>query len=333
MTSNRRDRAACLHRGRRKVVAALAAAVTSVALIAARPEPPASPPPIVVPLHVGHTSSGSLRLGIDVTIGGRTSRVLLDSGSSGLRILAAAVPDGAARRTGRPARATYVNGLVAEGEEALAQVSIGTAPPSEIAFEIVDQTHCVPGAPSCASFATINQVFTMYAGVLGIASISRTDRCCANPLLALSDGIGRRFIVHSDIAGPTLTLNPDAAALRGFTMVDVPLGTRPTACIHVSGSVPKHTCGPLAFDTGSTMTLILGSDVADGSVEGGTATLSIGEWSHVLQAAPRSPAAMLGHTAANFILVGLPSMQTFDVYFDLEHGRMGMSSAPPVPSS
>ena len=261
-----------------------------------------------------------------MTIGARTSRLLFDSGSPGLRILAAAVPDGAARRTGRPAKGQFSSGLVVEGEAATGSVSIGGAEASNLTFQIVDHTGCASLiAAYCSHLLAVNDMFTTYSGVLGVAAAGATESCCANPLLELGGGIGRRFIIHSALADPTLTLNPDDAALSGFTMLNVPLGTRPLGCIRLGTAEPTR-CGELIFDTGSLLTTVYANDIEKGPRQAEATAVTVGDWSHDLAAKSGTVIALLVPSTRNRIVVGLPVMQSVDVFYDLEGGRMGLLS-------
>ena len=307
------------------------AAALAVLLVvaAAAPGSPAGGP-VVVPLYVERGPHGDPRLGIDVAIGERTTRVLLDSGSAGLRVLANQGGP-SPRRTGRSATGGYGSGLALQGEEATAALTIGGAHGDAVAIELVDSFGCLPEKPNCpAANGGIPEMFgALFPGILGVSPIDPPGgRCCANPLPALAGGVGRSYIVHANFASPALTLNPDAAALGGFTMVDVARGTPPRGCIRITGAEPNEVCGDVLFDTGSPQCVVTTTGVGhEGAFPPRTpVTLGVGTWSHAFEAGPGTPLRLtVRHGERNAIVVGLALLQEFDVYYDLAGSRIGLS--------
>ena len=286
----------------------------------------------VVPLHVERGPHGDPRLGIDVTVGPRTVRVLLDTGSPGLRILASALPAGAAQRTGQRAAGGYASGLVLRGEEATARFSVGDPSVGEqTSIELVDGYGCADDRPNCsaANGGTPEMFGRLYPGILGASTVDPPrGRCCANPLGALV-AYGRRWIVHAEFSAPTLTLGPDPATLAPFTMIDVARGTLPRGCIRLSGSAPSEVCGDVLFDTGTPQFLVTttGAAAQGPFPPGTTATLALGTWSHAFEIGPTTAMHLaMRRGAANRIIVGLAQMQAVDVYYDLFANRMGLRS-------
>jgi hypothetical protein len=289
----------------------------------------ADTPPLVVPLHVEHGPNGDPRLGIDVGIGSRTVRVLFDTGSAGLRVLASAVNDPSVRRGG-PVRGGgfYGSGLTLRGDEATAPLSLGGGAPQQTSFELVDGFGCAEMIPNCpgANGRTPEMFGTLFPGIFGA---SMTDpprgRCCANPIEALP-AYGKRFIVHAAFSGPSVTLGPDPAALAGFTMIDVARGVLPRGCVRVS-SAAGEVCGDVLFDTGTPQIVVSSPGVvAQGPQPAGTtATLTVGAWSHAFAPAPEAPLRVaMRRGQMNRIVVGLAALQSVDLYFDLAAGRIGL---------
>ncbi len=285
---------------------------------------------VVVPLHVERGPGGDQRLGIDVAVGGRTVRVLLDTGSAGLRILASALPAGEVRRTGQSAAGGYGSGLVLRGEEATARFSVGDPVAAEqTSIELVDGYGCADARPNCpaANGGTPEMFGKLFPGILGASNVDPPrGRCCANPLGALV-AYGRRYIVHADFAAPTLTLAPDPAALSAFTLIDVARGTLPRGCVRLSGTAPTEVCGDVLFDTGTPQFLVTTTGIAaQGPFPAGTtATLTVGTWSHAFEIGPRTPLHLtMRRGEANRIIVGLGPLQSVDVYYDLFAGRIGL---------
>ena len=172
--------------------------------------------PIVVPLYPTRYSDGATQLGIDVTIGSKTRRLLFDTGLSGLRVLASALPDDAYKRTGREAKASYGSGIEVQGEEADAAVAVGAAHGANVPFEVIDRLACSPHLiTDCPKELIESKEFAgIYPGIFGAYLQAPLQGCCASALYFLDGKLGRRFIVHANFAGPTLTLNPDPATMR-----------------------------------------------------------------------------------------------------------------------
>lgn len=288
--------------------------------------------PVVIPLHLTHGPFGDPRLGIDVSIGSATLHVLFDTGSSGLRVLASAVPNGIARRTGPSSvgLGSYGSGLVLTGAPASAPVSVGAANSPSAAFELVDGFSCAASRPNCpsANGGTPEMFGRLFPGIFGASPTGPpNDRCCQNPLFAFGD-TGSRYIVHSNFAGPTLTLNPDAQTTAAFSFVDLPndggrLGM-PSGCLRISG-VPD-ICGTVIFDTGSPqLSATTTTPVNVGPVAPGTLVmLNMGSWSHEFTTGPRERLRLsIRQGPTNNIIVGLAALQHIDVFYD-RSGRIGM---------
>ncbi len=126
----------------------------------------------------------------------------------------------------------------------------------------------------------------LFPGILGVSAIDPAGgRCCANPLPALAGGIGRSYVVHANFANPALTLNPDAATVAGFTMVEAAGGSAPRACIRISGAEPSEVCGEVLFDTGTPQCLVATTGVGhEGAFPPRTPMmLAVGPWTHAFE--------------------------------------------------
>jgi len=303
-----------------------------VALMFGAAGAPGSPAggPVVVPLYVEHGPHGDPRLGIDVAIGERTARVLLDSGSAGLRVLASQA-GASTRRTGRAAAGRYGSGLALHGEEATTPLAIGAAHGDAIPIELVDSFDCLPEQPNCpaANGGTPEMFGVLFPGILGVSAIDPAGgRCCANPLPALAGGVGRSYVLHANFANPALILNPDAATTGAFTMVDAARGTSPRGCIHITGAEPSEVCGEVLFDTGTPPCVVTTTGVGhEGAFPPRTPlTISVGAWSHTFAVGPGTPLRLnVRRGGVNRIVVGLAMLQDFDVYYDIAGSRIGLS--------
>ena len=317
------------------VVRLVVGAVLSVALsIPVNADPPAAlsgEGSIVVPLHVERGPWGDVHLGIDVTVDDTTSRVLLSTATMGLHILAARVGS-AARRTGQDAATVYSNGLSLHGAEAKTTLRIGTAHADDVPIALVDSYDCSPERPHCpaANLATPEMFGTLFPGILGIGLMAPTpSRCCGNPLPSLAGGVGRSYIVRANFAGPTLTLNPDAATVTRFTMVEA-LQDWTWGCISIEGAQPNQVCGGVMFDTSSPQMHVTTTGVGHPGVfpNHTPVTLRVGDFSHAFDIGPETPRHLIIQRGSqNAIVVGLAYMQDLDLYYDFATNRIGLAAS------
>ena len=283
--------------------------------------------PVVIPLHVDRGSFNENRLGIDVTLGSKTQRVLFDTGSTGLRILASALPAGSFRRTGPEAKYEYGSGTLLLGGEAVASMTIGPVHGS-VPLQVVDKVDCSSEIPNCPDQDQFQlEMFGgVYSGILGAyPRPPALEEWGENPLGALDGRIGRTFILHAALDAPSVTLNPAPATVADFTMVPIGAMGAPRGCIRVY-DVQHETCGPVLFDTGSGALFVQ----TMGTVPGPPwthAVLRVGGWSHDFTIGPHAPNVPISirRGDATRIVVGLAALQKFDVYFDLDGRRLGMS--------
>jgi hypothetical protein len=277
---------------------------------------------VAVPLHVVRGTGGEPRLGIDLTVGADAVRVLLDTGSPGLRLLAQAVHGQSASRTGQKSGGGYGSGLELQGEEALASVSLGSARGDRIPIELVDGYSWDDGDTTRKP-----EMFgELFPGILGLDMVT-PGICCSNPLPALANGVGKQYIVHAAFDGPQLVLDPDASMTQNFTMVDVGGDGWPQGCIDVEGNLPYDFCGPVLFDTGTPAIVISGPgiDTPGRARPGSTAHLRVADWSHDFVAGRRM--RIIVHRAAQpRIVIGLSALQEVDVLFDFNAHKIGLRS-------
>ena len=288
--------------------------------------PSTAPSPLVIPLHAERGKGGEPRLGIDVTIGSSTQRVMFDTGSTGLRVLAKALPADMYRRTGRSAKADFGFGYEVRGEEAAASVAIGTAHANNMPFQVIDEVGCGPQVRDCQVQDAEPDLFSgIYSGIFGAYITPQVKGCCVSPLFALDGGVGRRYIVHAAFDAPTITLNPDDVTVNTFSVVDFAAFGAPRGCIRIY-EAGQETCGPVIFDTGTPQLLVTTTGMVPAR-PWSHATLRIGAWTHDF------PVGALGSGGVPLsvrrsdvirIVVGLTAMQGFDVYYDLDRRRVGV---------
>ena len=153
-----------------------------------------------MPLHKRPDASGFANF-IAVSVGGGSAGdVLLDTGSTGLRIRAAAAgPD--VRLTNIPVTYSYTSGNVLKGVVGYAKVSFPGANPTvstkaEIAIHVVQDMTCKAEKPDCPGWKPTEM------GVMGVAYL---PFAVFNPLAQLEGNLAGGFIVAADdIARPTI---------------------------------------------------------------------------------------------------------------------------------
>lgn len=295
------------------------------ALLLGASTPTSAPGPIVIPLHAEAGKEGEPRLGIDVTLGSSTQRVMFDTGSTGLRIENKALPAEAYRRTGRSAKADYGFGFEVRGEEASAAVTMGAAHATNMPFQVIDEFGCSPAVRDCPVDEVEPSLFSgIYSGIFGAYFTPTRGGCCASPLALLDGGIGRRYIVHAAFDAPTLTLNPDERMVNTFSVVDFAAFGAPRGCIRIY-QTGQETCGPVIFDTGTPQLLVTTTGMIP-QRPWTHAMLRIGAWTYdfPIGSGPGGVPLSVRRTDVIRIVVGLTAMQDFDVYYDLDRLRVGV---------
>jgi hypothetical protein len=292
---------------------------------AATPAP--EPGPVVIPLHAETGRSGEPRLGIDVTRGSSTQRVMFDTGSTGLRVVGKALPTDAYRRTGRSAKADYGFGFEVRGEEPSASVSIGAAHANNMPFQVIDEFGCGPQVRDCPTESVEPSLFSgIYSGIFGAYITPPVLKgCCVSPLFALDGGVGRRYVVHAAFDAPTVTLNPGDLTVNTFGIVDFAAFGAPRGCLRIYDA-GQETCGPVIFDTGTPQLLVTTTGMVPPR-PWSHATLRIGTWTHDFRIGGFGSGGVLFSVRRSDVIrivVGLTAMQEFDVYYDLDRRRVGV---------
>ncbi|GAA4436276.1 hypothetical protein GCM10023148_42870 [Actinokineospora soli] len=308
---------------------------------------------------------GEPRLAARVTVAGAVLHVLVDTGSTGLKVLASKVT-GAVRKTGVRGTTSYLSGLRIDGDEARASVRLGAASADDVTVLLVDRLSCTPDQPRCeaAGGATPEEFGAVFDGIMGIGMALRSDGetgCCANPMSALTDN--GSFVVHFDPVVPELWLNPPEDTIARFRTASLrvtgangvqtydPAPMR--ACVTVS-DVIRDFCAPVVFDTGTPDLVLLAPKGAlapprklldrDLLPTGGKrVTFAVADiWTWSFTGAPLGEGdlddamAVLGNLtsppvveimpeADPLVLVGLPGFTSADVLYDLGGARIGLA--------
>jgi hypothetical protein len=183
-----------------------------------------------VPFTVEQSSTdGAMRFSVPIVIGGTIINVMLDTGSSGLRIIKSAVSDAAfSCITSTPSTYSYRSGLVLDGYVARARVgffddvtSIATPAPIQVMY--VDQVSCTSANPDCgANDVSIDDVtvFGDFKAILGVRMRNAPDSI-GSPLAQLPGQPS--FIVQAPAYGGTSgTLTVGPVDTSGFATLQLP---------------------------------------------------------------------------------------------------------------
>ena len=172
---------------------------------------------------------------VTVAIGGVPLLLLLDTGSTGIRVAADKIPARAAKVTGTAAAYGYGSGIQLHGDQADADVAIGDFHTGPLPIELVRSTDCFADKPDCPAAHGVKPA--MFGGVLdGIMGVSPEETSgLVNPLWTLHDAagrpIGRQFAVRYDpanVSGEVL-LNVPATGYGLARLPRTPVaGTRPS---------------------------------------------------------------------------------------------------------
>ncbi|MCC2277708.1 DUF3443 family protein [Streptomyces sp. ET3-23] len=294
---------------------------------------------------------GEPRLQATVRIGSRPVNLLVDTGSTGLKVLASAVGSGDATPTGATGSSSYLSGLQIGGREARATLRLGDVTADNQSILLVDSLACTAQVPNCeaAHGRTPEEFGGVFDGILGIGVAERDQGvrgCCTNPMLGFTSN--GAFTVHFDEHHPELALDPDRKTLNRYRTVSLRQSAPMQACLTVS-SVLSTQCAPVVFDTGTpTLALeaprlegpaadrLIGGGIVDTFGEQVTFDVAAAGWTWTYRM-PRekdpqqalnalsTPLLGYGRQPSSVILAGLPAFTRVDVLYDLRGGRIGLA--------
>jgi hypothetical protein len=189
-------------------------------------------------------------------------RVILDTGSTGLRVLASAVPTGRGTgvRLGAGVQRLSFGGQTLAGRVDRATVTIGgVRTRSPIPLQVITKDHC--DQPQCPLIRDYHA-----AGILGIGLPKWSDGLPSNPLLSLPAPYDATWSVAMHRAGAAATGTLVLGASMPSTGVTIGLrrfpggpnrfsgwDDRPRLCMMVLGKyvLRNNDCGPTVLDTGA----------------------------------------------------------------------------------
>lgn len=193
--------------------------------------------------------------------GGQPKRLLMDTGSAGLRVPKEFLGNAPINRTGQIIKEVLSDGTVLEGELVYTTMRIGFISTEEpIPVQIVTSRQCIPQKPNCSAKSG-----TPFSGIIGV---NYSEKALPyNPLRKLPGNLSNGFIVSGNGGSSnngSLILGLTANNREAFKMVSLSQqpaingipGNRWDArlngvCLTISGSSMKNTCnGKMVADTG-----------------------------------------------------------------------------------
>ena len=302
-------------------------------LVAATP-----PPRTEVPIKAATQPNGVKRYTVELVIDGRTIEAGLDTGSTGLRVMAAAVPT-TTGRGGIPVHRSYNAGVDLAGVALDLPVTLGGVSAPHLRIARVDRVTCVRRLPDCPAEGADPATFRIMAdgiagqGFVAIMGIGMAEDPVTNPLVQL--GI-HRWIVELPRPGDPmpgrLILNPrddEIARYRQFALGG--RGNMVAACIAAAPAF--KLCRPAMLDTGAPGLRVQGGTAADVLPAGTAAQIAIGDDTSMatmpvtigrrdlasgmrLDPSPRGPAALS---------LGVAPYLHWSVLYDADRRRIGVA--------
>jgi hypothetical protein len=301
-----------------------------------------------VPISQTLLPDGDIRYSIPVRVGNSVPvDALLDTGSTGLRVMRGAIFRDAYTDTGFLSVSAFSAGDKLTGTVGTATMNIGgLATDAPLPFEIVDSESCASFRPNCgAAKASPGDYGIGGDGIPGqgfqaiIGAGLRDAQGAENPLEHLG---AKQWIIdlpEPGASGPgSLILNPDWQDLQGFTMFSLsPEGggvwhdpgfadTLP-ACLNNSTTGEK-ICGQAILDSGAPGVLAF-QDGPPGPLwtPGDAASLAFGGLAQkfAVDGSPGTGLLREPKSAAGIDLIaGIVPFFAFDVFYDAAAGRIGL---------
>ena len=319
----------------------------------------AEPPPITVPITQSVLPDGDIRYAVPVSVGNSTAMpALLDTGSTGLRVMRSALTGVRFTDTGLASLYEFAGGDRLTGTIGTATLAVGpVATDAPAPFELIAQTGCAAFQPQCGAALLPAGEYGIggdgiagqgFQAILGAGLAPAGGAGYAENPLALAGA--RRWIIHvpepgQDAVG-ALTLNPGPADLQGFQLFKLARAAAPgpaqawvdelPACLSNTAS-GAQICGPASLDTGSpgVVAVTPGGAAAPLWPAGDPARLTFAQTGFSF-AADRGAgtgllAAPLQGTDARLIAGFLPFLY-FDVLYDAANGEIGLRPRADAPN-
>ncbi len=317
---------------------------------------------VEIPIRQTTISDGTIRYSVPVSIGGGPPiDAMLDTGSFGLRVLAAALRPQQYSSTGTERRYPYGSGAVLRGPIASASVALGGASTeAPIGIQVVTSVGCASDRPRCpASKIPADQYGIGGDGLTGegfkaILGVSRRRAPAAtganNPLADMADSSWIIDLPRPGEAAPgDLILDPTPDEAAGFVAFQLQPQTGDTGggagwmdarlpgCLKEGEAEP--ICAPTVLDSGAPGVVIMTDDGSSSSSPGAgvPASFSFSEGASDVSTAfvtgsdpattiHREPPRQFGPR----IMAGSVPFYTLSVLYDAKHGTIALKRRPDI---
>ncbi|MDQ0455630.1 hypothetical protein [Rhizobium paknamense] len=304
---------------------------------------------MVIPIHATERY-GITHYEIEVRIGGVPVEALLDSGSTGLYVLADAVQGQTFEQTGRQMHTGYSNGQRLQGDIAIADLSFADGSVQQkVPIGLIQDINCDPANKRCTLPPEQRKTGDIlgkgaFQAIIGVSMPSATlKKPIPNPLTRFADS----WILDLPRPGHKegqIILNPSAEEVAGFKRF--PAGTGPNVgggrdnpipgCLTIAHPARRY-CGPIVLDSGNPVitvitdepqhrlppgtpvTMAFGPDEASqlkagftvGRAKGDSTTVLVGPFPYYQQPPTR-------------VLIGVEVYKHFAVLYDEKNAEIGL---------
>jgi hypothetical protein len=216
---------------------------------------------IDIPIKQTVLTDGTIRYSIPIAIGGSSPiDIMLDSGSTGLRMLPGAAPDSAHAASNQPSVYGYGSGVRLNGVVAKVPVGIGGAS-APISVQLVRTIDCFPSSPKCPASRLSQAEYGIGGdglpgqGFRGIAGVGLATGPVGNPLTEIG---AHSWIISLPRPGQPdlgkLIIDPAPSELSGYLMLPISAAggfhDGVSGCFIIEKS-QKNICGWILLDTGA----------------------------------------------------------------------------------
>jgi len=310
---------------------------------------------VVVPISQTVLPDSDIRYSVPVRVGNSVAvDALLDTGSTGLRVMRGAMFRGSFTDTGFRSVSAFAAGDKLTGTVGMAAMNIGgLATDGPVPFEIVDSETCASFRPDCGASKVLAPDYGIggdglagqgFQAILGVGL--RDAQGAENPLQHLGAKQWILELPEPGQGGPgSLILNPGWQDLQGFTMFalkpegggvwhDPGFADTLPACLK-DATTGQSLCGQAILDTGAPGMVSFG-DGAAGPLwaAGDQAALDFGglDEKFAVDGSPgtgllREPKAQDGLD----LVAGIAPFFAFDVFYDAAGGRIGLRPRADAP--
>lgn len=302
---------------------------------------------VVVPIYQVVLHNDDIRYWIPITIGHTRLKGMLDTGSTGIRILPGSTHQGDFTATNQKSTYGYGSGVRLKGVIANATVSVGSfRGNTPIHIHAVQTVGCYPNKPNCPASHVSQQDYRIGGdGVSGqgfkaIVGVSLKQAGVVNPLPA--NGVRTWIIIlpkPGDSKPGMLILNPDKADLNGFTTFQIARASGAydgiPGCL-TAVRTNRQICGLTLFDSGKpAITVNLqpngqrfrfrAGDAARFNF-GSSTTLPSMTFSVTARGAAHIRVSPSKNGRQNMIYAGIIPYINYSVFYDSDHEVIGLKS-------